>query len=133
MRTIFWWLLSLMLALTAPLAWGESLPAHHTMHHPLEANQATSAPAALPCPMHSAQAPATASPTPPDQSDTPASGAHHHRQPCGDCSACHVVALLPPLWLPPRGPDKVDVTPTWHPDLGAGRPETCELYRPPRA
>jgi len=56
----------------------------------------------------------------------------HCKLPCKDCSACHVVALLPAV-VTLRGPEPMGQVPLWSPSLSPGRARVCELYRPPQA
>lgn len=63
-----------------------------------------------------------------EQANTPADGRH---LPCGDCAACHGVALAPAVSAL-RGPTDVHGAPRWTPSLSDGRWLGCELYRPPR-
>jgi hypothetical protein len=129
MRTLRIWILCLLMPLLAPLAWGgvvQAAPADAARQE-LSPEQAASPPqAALPC--H------TANPGVQQASTTDAQGApaHQHLGCCGDCSACHALALLPPNWQL-NGPALVQAAPGWHAATGRGRPKTCELYRPPRA
>jgi hypothetical protein len=127
MRTLRLWLLFWLLPLISPMAWAQ-------------AGNAV-LPADPPCPMHQAIAAAEAADLVappvvvqlPDRLLATVSKRQPTRHlPCGDCSACHAVALLPPAWQL-DDPDLVEATPGWHADLGQGRPEGCELYRPPRA
>jgi len=57
---------------------------------------------------------------------------HQAKAGCGDCSACHVLALLQAEWQL-HGPTLVEATPGWHATPGCGRLKGCELYRPPQA
>jgi hypothetical protein len=128
MRTLRLWLLLLLLPLITPMAWAQAGDAV------LRADP--------PCPLHQAMVVAEAQTT--DLADQTNKADHGEpvatasrrtsarHLPCGDCSACHAVALLPPAWQV-DAPELVEAAPGWHADLGQGRPEGCELYRPPRA
>lgn len=129
MRTLRLWLLFLLLPLITPLAWAQASTAALRADPPCPAHQAMVAAEATD---RAATAGHQAAQAPDRLLSTVAKSPPTRRLPCGDCSACHAVALLPPAWQL-DGPDLVEATPGWHADLGQGRPEGCELYRPPRA
>ncbi len=116
MRTLRIWLLLLLLPLITPMAWAQ-----------VDAAVLRADP---PCPMHQTVATAEDAVGHAPAASTKRPPARH--LPCGDCSACHAVALLPPS-LQLDDPELGEAAPGWHADLGPGRPEGCELYRPPRA
>jgi hypothetical protein len=129
MRTLRLWLLLLLLPLITPMAWAQVDAAVLRAEPPCPLHQAMARAEATTSMGHAAQrADDAAVHAPPAATQRPP--ARH--LPCGDCSACHAVALLPPAWQI-DGPELVEAAPGWHADLGPGRPDGCELYRPPRA
>lgn len=112
MRTLRTWILCLLLPLLAPLAWGGWVQV------------ASPTQAAMPCHMSGQDMRSVEK----GNRGTPEN--KHVR--CGDCSACHVLALLPSDWQL-NGPALVQAAPGWYAASDRGRPKACELYRPPRA
>ncbi len=122
MHTLHLWILCLLMPLLAPAAWAGMVQSdEHTQHLAPPTGHA-----ALGMPCHTQANGEDATPHPaPGQPPTQHPG-------CGDCSACHVLALLPPDWQL-SGPTLVQAAPGWHATPDRGRPRVCELYRPPRA
>ncbi len=124
MHTLRLWTLWLLWSLLTPLAWGQ---APQTAPTPSPTPAQVQAHVRMPC--HG--------PTPADMSTAapaakPAMAQHQAQAGCGDCSACHVLALWPADWQL-HGPALVEATPGWHATPDGGRLKGCELYRPPQA
>ncbi len=132
-------LICLLMCLLAPWAsaqaHGGSQPCHGAHAHsgaPSEASAPEAAPAGEG--VHAGPAhPAAASAAPLAASLLAnAQASAHCKLPCKDCSACHVVALLPAI-ATVCGPEPMGHAPLWTPSLSPGRARVCELYRPPQA